>query len=239
MALGQRTYLRMTNSVLRRLGKAQVTTLTEVSDDVDSWVSIVKDTLNEAQQEVYKEHDWSTLFTTGTISSTSARTYNLATSFSDFGRELSLTSTTNDRVLTPVISVVELDQDDPDLDDTGSPTHYHIAYPNLLFNKTPSSETFRLRYIIRPTNLSANGDLSTLPEYCDMALIWWSYWQLAATREDATDGGKRAEEIYEKVLARAIGQDKRRMDQTRVLRSVFPRYQRELVPFPPAYDINR
>jgi hypothetical protein len=221
MAAGQLSYLRLTNSVLRRLGKAQVTTLAGITSDTDSWTAIVKDTLNEAQGEVSKEHDWSTLVTSGTFT-TSDRTYNLATSFSNFGREIDLVSTTNDKVLTPVTSLPILDMADSDLDDAGSPDRYAIHYPNLLFDLTPTSEAYRIRYVKRPTALSANADVSELPEYCDMALVWWTYWQLQATREDAADGGKMAERNYNTTLARAIGQDRRRMDRVYRLKSVYP-----------------
>lgn len=233
MARGQATFLVLTNRVLRRLGKTQ-TTATLSTLAADSWGGIVRDLVNEAQQEVYKEHDWSTLLTSGTISSISVRTYDLATSFSTFGREIDLISTTNSRRLQPV-NHLDIDEVDPGLDDAGAPTAYTIAYPDLLFNRTPSSETFRLRYVRRPTDLSGNTDVSLLPEFCDTVLVLWVYWQLQATREDAQDGGEQARGMYQESLARAIGQDRRRMDRLYVMQPVYP-VGREIVPFPAAYD---
>lgn len=238
MALGQLTYLQLTNATLRRLGKAQVVSADFAGLAADTWGGLVKDFLNDAQREVYKEHDWSTLITLYTISAISDRTYNLSTSVSDFGREIDLTSTTNDQVLEPT-TLRTIDTLDPDLDDSASPLRYHIAYPNLLFDRTPSSETFRLRYVKRPAVLSAVTAVSDLPEYCDMVLVWYAYWQLQATREDATDGGEVARSIYENTLARAIGQDRRRMDRVWSLQPIWPTRIREVVPFPPAYDTDR
>lgn len=237
MALGQRSYLNLTNRVLIRLGKSQVLSADFAGLAADSWGGIVKTLLNDAQAEIYKEHDWSTLFTSGTFT-TSLRTYDLATSFSGFGREVDLVDTTNSRVLIPV-SARDIDEYDPGLDDAGAPTAYAIHYPNLLFNRTPTSTAYRLRYLARPTDLSAAGDVSTLPEFCDMVLIWWVIWQLAATREDWQDQGESAKTTYNGTLARAIGQDRRRMDRLYRLQLLWPRRSvDDLVPFPPEYDRN-
>lgn len=220
MAKGQMTFLQLGNAVLRRLGKSQVSsaTYTATALATDEWPSLVKDFLNDAQREIAKEHDWSTLMTSGTFT-TSSRTYDLSASFSDFGREIDLADTTNRRVLEPH-SLRELDEEDPDQAQAGSPTRYSIQYPNLLFNRTPAAVAYRLRYLKRATDLSASTDVSILPEYCDLPLIWWAYWQLSATREDTQDGGERARDIYEKSLARAIGQDRRRHDRVYRLQPV-------------------
>ena len=71
MAAGQSTALQLVNAALRRLGKSQITSFTGASGD--TWGGLVLDSLNEAQREVEKEHDWSTLVTSGTFS-TSSRT---------------------------------------------------------------------------------------------------------------------------------------------------------------------
>ena len=234
MAAGQLTYLQMVNAVLRRLGKGQTTTGAFAGLAADSWGGIVKDELNLAQAEIYKEHDWSTRYTTATLSSVSVRTFNLATAQSDFGRAISLTSTTFERVLVPV-SHIDIDQYDPGLDDGGAPTAYAIDYPNLLFNRTPSAETFRFRYVRRATALSASTDVSTLPEYCDVPLVWWAVWQLASSREDFADGGQNAQDTYRTSLAAAIAQDKRRVDRIAVMQPAFGGMERAVVPFPPQY----
>lgn len=235
MARGQITYLNLTNGVLRRLGKTQVVSADFAGLAADTWGGLVKSFLNEAQAEVYKEHDWSTLITSGTFT-TSSRTYDLSTSFSDFGRVIDLVDTTNERLITAV-NQRDIDAYDPGLDDAGAPTAYAINYPDLLFDRTPASVAYRLRYLRRPTTLSAAGDLSILPEFCDLPMIWWTYWQLQATREDAADGGAAAKATYEQSLARAIGQDRRRMDRLFVLQPVFPTWPgRAVVPFPPEYQ---
>lgn len=239
MAQGQLTFLQMANRVLMRLGKAQVvsTGFTTASTTGDTWREIVRDSLNDAQSDIYKEHDWSTLQTSGTFTS-SVRTYNLATSFSTFGREVDLVDTTNNRMLQPV-DAREIDAFDPGLDDAGAPTAYAINYPDLLFDRTPTSVAYRIRYFRRPTALSAAADVSILPEYCDLAMVWWVVWQLQASREDAQDGGEGARGIYQSTLARAIGQDRRRMDQLMVLRPVFShRTGRSIVSFPSTYPAS-
>lgn len=238
MAKGQTTFLGLVNGVLRRLGKSQVASATTLSTlSADTWGGIVRDTVNEGIQEIHKEHDWSTLITTATLSSVSVRTFNLSTSQSDFSRPISLVDTTNGKVLQPV-GFLDIEYDDPELDDSGSPDAYNIAYPNLLFNLTPSSITYRLRYVARPATLSANADTSDLPEFCDLPTILWTVWQLGATREDAQDGGESLRQIYDTSLARAIGQDRRRMDRAWILQPVFPTFP-EIVPFPPQYDRYR
>lgn len=205
------TFFQMGCAVLRRLGKSQPSSATYAAATGDDWSALVKEFLNEAQREIAKEHDWSTLYTSGTFT-TSSRTYDLSASFSDFGREIDLTDTTNQRVLEPH-SLRELDAEDPLLTTAGTPTRYSIQYPNLVFNWTPSSVSYRIRYLKRATDLSASADTSILPEYCDLPLVWWAYWQLSATREDNQDRGETARDIYEKSLARAIGQDRRRVDR--------------------------
>ena len=218
MAAGQRTYLQLCNRVLQRLGKSQISDFTGQTGD--TWGGLVRDFINDAQAEVEKEHDWSTLYTSGTFS-TSSRTYDLSTSFSNFGREVSLTDTTNNYVLEPT-NARELDVFDPDLTTAGTPRRYAIHYPNLLFDLTPTSVSYRLRYLKRATTLSTVSNTSDLPEYCDMVLVWWAVWQFQASREDAQDGGERARDIYEKSLARAIGQDRRRMDRVYRLGLLWP-----------------
>jgi hypothetical protein len=218
MALGQLTYLQLCNRVLMRLGKSQLTSFTGATGD--TWGGIVKDFINDAQREVAKEHDWSTLVTSGTFT-TSSRTYDLSATFSNFGREIALIDTDNRVVLEPH-SLRELDDEDPDQSQAGPPTRYAINYPNLLFNRTPSAVDFRLRYVKRATDLSAVGDVSGLPEYCDMVLVWWAVWQLAASREDSQDRGETARSMFDATLARAIGQDRRRVDRLFRLQPLFP-----------------
>lgn len=218
MALGQMTYLQLVNSVLMRLGKSQITDFTGQTGD--TWGGIVRTFLNEAQREIAKEHDWSTLYTSGTFT-TSNRTYDLSASFSNFGREIDLTDTSNRIVLEPV-AIRVIDAEDPDQSQAGSPTRYTIQYPNLLFNRTPTSVAFRLRYLKRATDLSLVSDVSLLPEYCDLTMVWWAVWQLAASREDNQDRGETARDIFDKSLARAIGQDRRRMDRLYRLGALYP-----------------
>lgn len=220
MAGGQRTALQLVNGVLRRLGKSQVSDFTGISTGTDNWGSLVLDTLNEGQGEITKEHDWSTLYTSGTFT-TSSRTYDLSTSFSDFGREVDLVDTTNEVLLTP-LPIRAIDAIDPGQGQSGPPRHYTIQYPNLLFDRTPSAVSFRIRYLKRPTAFSTVSTVSLLPEYCDMVLVWWTVWQLHASREDAQDRGETARDIYEKSLARAIGQDRRRMDILWRFGAVYP-----------------
>ncbi len=217
---GQLTYLQLVNRVLQRLGKSQVASSDFNAATGDTWPGLVKDFINDAQLEVAKEHDWSTLFTSITFT-TSLRTYDMSTTVSSFGREVDLTDTTHRVVLEPH-SLRELDEEDPSQTDAGSPTRYSIQYPYLTFNRTPSSTTYRLRYIQHAIDMVVYADVSVLPRYCDMVLVWWAVWQLSASREDNQDRGETAREIYDKTLARAIGQDRRRTDRIYRLLPVFP-----------------
>ena len=129
----------------------------------------------------------------------------------------------------------DLDALDPELDDSGVPTAYSIQYPDLLFNRTPTAISYRLRYLQRPTALAASTDAPITPEFADEALIARTYWILMATREDSTDFGGAARTMYLEALTRAIAQDKRRMDRLYVMQSAFPGRGRPLVPFPSNY----
>jgi hypothetical protein len=209
MARGQLNFLQLANRALQRLGKTQLGDFTGAVGD--SWGGLVRDFINDAQAEVSKEHDWSTLYDSGTFTS-SSRIYDLSTAFSDFGREIDLICLGTGGVLTAV-SQRDLDAEDPDQAQSGAPERYSIQYPDLTFNRTPTAVNFRLRYLQRPTPLSVETDTSLLPEYCDLVLVWWTVWQLGASREDNQDRGETARDIYEKSLARAIGQDRRRMDR--------------------------
>ena len=237
MAQGQLTFLQLVNRTLSRLGKPQ-TTSTLSTAAADSWPGLVRDAVLETIQTFYMAHDWSTLMTSGTFT-TSSRTYSLATDFSDFGRELDLTDTTNIRVLVAVSSLRDLDEIDPTQVDAGAPYRYHINYPNLVFDKTPSSVAYRLRYLTRPTTLSANGDTCTLPEYCDRGIILWTVYDLLATREDDLDMADRMEARAQAALKAAIIQDKRRVDAPMILRALFDERSHAVVPFPSSYGVNR
>ena len=220
MAQGRLTFLQLCNRVLMRLGKTQVTTAAAFDAATgDSWPGIVKDMVNDAQGEVAKEHDWSTLYLTSEFT-TSSREYDLAASYSDFTREYTdLVDVTTRRVLTPV-HIRDIDQADPGLDSEGTPIAYAIDYPSLVFDRTPTALTYRIGYVARPTALTTSTSTSTLPEFCDMPIIWWAVWQLQASREDAQDSGENARAIYTSSLARAIGQDRRRSDFVYVMQPV-------------------
>lgn len=243
MALGQQTYLQLTNSVLRRLGKAQVTSAAFATVADDSWPGIVKATLNEAITEIWKEHDWSTLMQARTFSG-ATRIVNLSTitttpsgSFTDFGRDIGLYDTTNNRRLmgdwTGTLFARDINQDD-----TGIPGYYTIYYPSLQFDQAPSSTiTYRLVYLRRPVLLTTVSTVSDLPDLCDLPIIWWSVWQIGATREDWDDQGQNAKKTFDETLARALGQDRRRMDRVHQLGSAFTQWTVwDVVPFPPRYD---
>ena len=237
MAKGQLTFLQLVNRTLMRLGQPQ-TTSTLSSAAADSWPGIVRDAVLEAVQTFYLAHDWSTLQTSGTFTS-SLRTFDLTTNFSTFGRELDLVDTTNQKVLTAVPSLRDLDLLDPGQTDAGAPERYHIQYPNLVFDRTPSSVAYRLRYLARPATLSANADVCELPEFCDRALILWTLYDLMSTREDDLGMSDRLESRAQAALKAAIVQDKRRVDTPIVLRSVFEEQVGAVIPFPRSYGLNR
>lgn len=234
MARGQLTYLNLVNRVLQRLGKPQVVTADFAGLASDSWGGLTKDAINDAQQDLYAEHDWSTLITSGTFT-TSSRTYDLTTSFSNFGREIDLMDTTNNKPIVPV-DQKDIDYEDPGQLNSGDPDRYAINYPDLLFNRTPTSVAYRLRYLIRPTALTTSTTTSLLPEQCDRVLILWVVWDFLTTREDDPTMGAMAGSKYRQALAQAKQQDVRRMDRYYAPRSAFPERQRAIVPFPAAYD---
>jgi len=233
MAKGQLTYLQLINRVLLRLGKSQIVSADFAGLAADSWGGLVKTTLLDAQQALYLEADWSTLITSGTFPS-SLRTYDLAASFSTFGREIDLVDTTNDKTLTPTLQIY-LDQADPDLDDAGAPDRYSIQYPDLLFDLTPTSVSYRLRYVRRPVALSAVTDVSDLPEVCDRALVLWTVWEMLSTREDDPTGARIAGERYGHALNLAKAHDKGRMDRLHVLQAWRGRSRLPTVRYPTGY----
>jgi len=237
MAKGQLTFLQLVNRTLSRLGKPQ-TTGTLSTAAADSWPGLVRDAVLETVQTFYMAHDWSTLITSGTFL-TSLRTYDLATSFSGFGREIDLADTDNNKVLIAVNSRRDLDELDPGQDNSGTPTYYHINYPDLTFDTVPSAVNYRLRYVTRPATLSANGDVCDLPEFCDRSIILWTVYDLLSTREDDLDMADRMEARAQAALKAAIIQDKRRVDAPIILRPLFQEYGHNPVPFPKSYGAAR
>lgn len=207
------TYLQLVNRCLRRLSQSDATDVTSLSGQSQ----IVADAINEAQTELWKEENWYSLYKTTTFATVaSTGTYDIATIASDWGRVLDMIDTTNNRVLIEDITRV-FDEDDPDADYTGTPTHFTVEGANFRLYPIPNGAyTIRLRYYQIPDTLSANSDTYDLPYECENCLIQFA---LATTYEylNKFDNADRAWIKYGQHLKKAKAINGKMIDRFRVI----------------------
>lgn len=101
-----------------------------------------------------------------------AVTYPLAT---DWGRTQHLVDYTNNRILRED-AMRSFDEVDPDMDSANDPTHFSLQGDFYRLHYLPSG-TIKIidRYWATPTALSADGDTSTLPLFCENFIIHWAW----------------------------------------------------------------
>jgi hypothetical protein len=167
--MGVLTYLQMTNRVLKRISQSVITDVTAATGQA----LIITELINEAQTELWSETtNWYTLYATRTFA-TVANTAEYAQA-SDWGRTIDMMDTTTNRILTEDV-IRAFDENDPDADYTGTPTHFAVQGSNYRLHPIPSGVlTIRERYWKFPTVLAANANTSDLPSFCDNFLIEWS-----------------------------------------------------------------
>lgn len=163
------TYLQLVNRVLPRIMQSTISDVTSAAGHS----LVISDLINEAQEALFNETDWYSLYTTTTFA-TVASTAEYAVP-SDIGRTIDLIDETNNRVLIEDYSRA-MDTQDPDATVTGQPETFSLQGSNYRLWPIPSSVyTIRVRYWKAPPALSANTDTSSLPIECQNCLLSYAY----------------------------------------------------------------
>src|SRR3990167_4428268 len=122
------TYLQLTNRALGRITQSTISDVTAATGQA----LIITQLLNEAQNELFTEDNWYSLYSSRSIATVaSTGTYAVA---SDFGRSISLTDETGNRILIENYGKA-FDEADPDNNKTGNPLYfclqggYYRIYP--------------------------------------------------------------------------------------------------------------
>lgn len=196
------TYLQLTNRVLARINLPVITDVTAATGQS----LVITQLLNEAQNELFTEINWYSLYSTRTfVTVASTDTYAVAT---DFGRNIDLMDVTNNRMLIED-AVKNMDEVDPDANQTGTPEVFTLQGSNFRLWPIPAGVyTIRERYWILPTTLAANSDTSTLPIEAENALL---HWTLYKTHDymNKLENADRARLEFERLLLRArVSNDK-------------------------------
>jgi len=165
--MGTLTYLQMVDRLARRITQTAVTDVTTVTGQA----LMISEMVNEAQSSLSLDENWYTLYADRTFN-TVAATATVAVA-SDFARTIDIVDTTNNRRLIEV-SIKEIDMMDRGLDTQGTPTHFALVGSAYRFYRIPSSATaMKERYWKKPTVMTADGDTSSLPEFCDNLIMYW------------------------------------------------------------------
>ncbi len=207
--MAKQTYLELTNRVLRRLNKADLTTISVAT----GLGLIVSNMINEVQNELYTQENWYTLYTTDTFT-TVADTKEYAIP-ANLGKLVDLVDTTNENVLVET-NLRQIDYDDPDASDTSNPLYFAIAGGNWRLHPTPAGAyTIRERYWAQPTALSADTDTSDLPlevENCIILKTWIGMLVYLNSFEKAD----RIYQDYSRQLSDAIRANRKVIDRMKV-----------------------
>ncbi len=207
------TYLQLTNRVLKRISQPEITDVTTATGQA----LIITELINEAQNELFTELNWYSLYTTRTFS-TVASTATVAVA-SDWGRTLDLVDTSNNRVLIED-TLRAFDEVDPDADNTGTPTHFAVADgSNYTLYPTPDGVyTIRDRYWKVPTTLSANANTSDLSIEVENCIIHWAWYKINEYL-NKFDSADRIRLEFERLLRRAKLSNNRRIDKMHIFQS--------------------
>jgi len=206
------TYLQLTNRVLGRITNTTISNVTAATGNA----LIVTQLINEAQTWLFTEEDWYSLYTSRTFNtSASTSTYAVATAF---GRCISLTDTTNNRVLNEDYSR-SFDEIDPNQSTSGIPELFGIEGSNYRLWPIPAG-TYSItdRYWKIPTALAANTDTSDLPIECENVIIQYAFRGLLEYLNKIEQADRASVRLAQE-LARASVANKRRLDKMRVLTS--------------------
>jgi len=172
--MAKKTALQIVNQTLREINQTVLTDFSSISGQAQ----ITLDYINQAQEVLFNEENWYSLYTTRTFS-TVASTATVALA-SDFGRGIDMVNlTSNVRLEENYIKV--MDKKDSGALQTGSPELFAITGTNYEFYPIPAAvESLRERYWAMPTDLSAVSDTSALPIEAQPALLHYVKAQVMA-----------------------------------------------------------
>lgn len=220
------TYLQLTNRVLGRITQSTISDVTAATGQA----LIVTQLINEAQNELFTEDNWYSLYTSRSIATVaSTATYAVAT---DFGRSISLTDETGNRILIEDYGKA-FDEVDPNNDQTGNPLFFCLQGGNYRLYPIPAGiYTLRDRYWHVPTTLAANANTSDLPIETENCILQWSLYRVLEylNKFEAADRArieylnmlKKAKEMNSKMIDKMHVFTASNYGNTQLLRPQFP-----------------
>ena len=126
----------------------------------------------------------------------------------DFGRGISLSDESNNRVLIEVTGK-SLDIQDPDSSLSGVPTYYSLEGSNYRLKPIPASVlTIRDNYYKIPTILSTSSQTSDLPIECENCLIY-SAWYMILEYQQKFEMADRIKTDYNRAIKLAKSANRR------------------------------
>jgi hypothetical protein len=131
---------------------------------------------------------------------------------SDWGRAIDLVNVTDNMVLTEDV-MRAFDEDDPDMDSTGTVTHFALNGSFYRLHQIPASATvIRERYWKLPTALAANADTSDLPIECENCIIQFA---MVGINEylNKFENADRARTVFGHMLRSAVAMNSKMIDQ--------------------------
>lgn len=203
------TYLELTNRILRRINQADIADVASATGHA----LIIGNLINEAQIQLYSEVNWYSLYTTRTFDTVaSTATYAVA---SDWGKSIDLMDTTNNRALIEDV-MRAFDEEDPNNDYTGIPTHFSLMGEYFRLYPIPAGiYTIRDRYWKVPTALSANGNQSDLPIECENCLIHWAWYKMLEY-QNKFESADRIRLEYEKLVVKAKNTNEKHLNNMHI-----------------------
>ena len=194
------TYLQLTNKVLKRCDKAELSAISGATSGINK---IVTELINEAQLFLFTEANWHSLYTTRTFSTVAdTANYSLA---SDWGRTILMADTTNNTIMTEE-GMRGFDEDDPDADYTGQPRWFAILGAEYRLYPTPAGAyTIRERYWKVPTTLSSDSDTSDLPIEVENCIIHWTLIETLEYLRKYEDADRKRKALFGSILEKIPG----------------------------------
>ena len=222
------TYLQMTNRIMRRINLADISDVTTATGQA----LIITNLINEAQNELYTEINWYSLYTTRTFNTVaSTATYAVA---SDFGRNIDMMDTTNNQFLIEDYTK-NFDAVDADANETGNPRYFTIEGTNYRLFPIPAGiYAIRERYWKIPTTLSANTNTSDLPIEAENALLHWA-WYKTLEYMNKFEQADRTRMEFERLLKRARVSNDKILDRMLIMNPGFAADGIALPKFPSKY----
>lgn len=207
MATAKLTYLQMINKIMRLITQADITDVTTATGQA----LIISDLINQAQNDLFNQDDWYSLYTTTTWA-TVASTAEYAAFGSTDGRTIDLIDTTNDLILTED-TMRSIDSADPDSTTTGNPLYFTLANASYKLYPIPNGVyTIRERYWKSPTPLSANSSQSILPIEVENCILAYAERGINEYLNNY-DKADRASVRYNKYLEDAKRVNKKKIDR--------------------------